>query len=699
MIQRFLISVTVLLLFFSGIGAFPARADVLTVKVGVYENAPKVFTSESGKPSGIFIDIIESIAKSEGWDLRYVAGTFAEGLDRLTRGEIDLMPDVAYTSDRDKLFAFHKVAVLSSWSQIYAARGSGIRSIVDLNGKRIAVLERSVQQETFNRLTNGFGIQITIITASDYKTMFERVARGEVDAAITNRFYGLMHAKKAGLEDTAIIFEPSDLFFAATRNDPKRLLNSIDSRLSDLKKDSQSEYYASLKRWTSEEVRFKLPAWLQILGLVLGIALLLSLAGSFILKHQVDTRTRELRTSEQKYRELVQNANSIILRWNRAGEITFLNEFGQNFFGYSEAEILGRHVVGTIVPESESTGRDLSPLMDEICARPEEFENNINENMLRNGDRVWISWTNKIVKNNAGQVLEILSIGSDITERKQTEEELDKHRLHLEEMVNERTVELKAKQTELEAANNKLKDLDRLKSMFIASMSHELRTPLNSIIGFTGIILQGMTGEINAEQRDQLQRVLKAGKHLLALITDVIDISKIEAGKIEAYAEEFPLDSVINDALSELKLPIKEKGLEIGVSMIPEKIILKTDRKRLFQCVLNYLSNAVKYSEKGTITILAEEKGDKMQIKVTDTGIGIKEEDLSRLFQSFIRLDSNLRMTVSGTGLGLYLTKKLATEVLGGEVSVTSTYGKGSTFMLSIPKNLRNKTDQEILPQ
>ncbi|MBI5847946.1 MAG: transporter substrate-binding domain-containing protein [Nitrospirae bacterium] len=669
------------------------------MKVGVYENAPKVFTSESGKPSGIFIDIIESIAKSEGWDLRYVAGTFAEGLDRLTRGEIDLMPDVAYTSDRDKLFAFHKVAVLSSWSQIYAARGSGIRSIVDLNGKRIAVLERSVQQETFNRLTNGFGIQITIITASDYKTMFERVARGEVDAAITNRFYGLMHAKKAGLEDTAIIFEPSDLFFAATRNDPKRLLNSIDSRLSDLKKDSQSEYYASLKRWTSEEVRFKLPAWLQILGLVLGIALLLSLAGSFILKHQVDTRTRELRTSEQKYRELVQNANSIILRWNRAGEITFLNEFGQNFFGYSEAEILGRHVVGTIVPESESTGRDLSPLMDEICARPEEFENNINENMLRNGDRVWISWTNKIVKNNAGQVLEILSIGSDITERKQTEEELDKHRLHLEEMVNERTVELKAKQTELEAANNKLKDLDRLKSMFIASMSHELRTPLNSIIGFTGIILQGMTGEINAEQRDQLQRVLKAGKHLLALITDVIDISKIEAGKIEAYAEEFPLDSVINDALSELKLPIKEKGLEIGVSMIPEKIILKTDRKRLFQCVLNYLSNAVKYSEKGTITILAEEKGDKMQIKVTDTGIGIKEEDLSRLFQSFIRLDSNLRMTVSGTGLGLYLTKKLATEVLGGEVSVTSTYGKGSTFMLSIPKNLRNKTDQEILPQ
>ncbi len=153
---------------------------------------------------------------------------------------------------------------------------------------------------------------------------------------------------------------------------------------------------------------------------------------------------KKLQESERKYRELVQNANSIILRWNREGEVTFLNEFGQKFFGYSEAEILGRHVVGTIVPESESTGRDLSPLMDEICAHPEDFEKNINENMRRNGDRVWISWTNKIVKDNEGQVLEILSIGSDITERKQTEAELEKYRLHLEELVNERTADLEA---------------------------------------------------------------------------------------------------------------------------------------------------------------------------------------------------------------------------------------------------------------
>ena len=334
----------------------------------------------------------------------------------------------------------------------------------------------------------------------------------------------------------------------------------------------------------------------------------------------------KLQESERKYRELVQNANSIILRWNREGQITFLNEFGRKFFGYSEAEILGRHVVGTIVPESESTGRDLSPLMDKILAHPEAFEKNINENMRRNGDRVWISWNNKIVKDNEGQVLEILSIGSDITERKRTEAELEKYRLHLEELVNERTADLEAKtneleqsqmalqllledmkkaQKELETANERLKELDRLKSMFIASMSHELRTPLNSIIGFTGMTLQGLSGELNDEQKDNLARVYQAAKHLLALITDVIDISKIEAGRIDSFPEEVSLRDIIDEALSTVEPQLKEKRLTMAVD-VPADVKLNADRKRLLQCLINLLSNGVKYTEKGGISITVQ---------------------------------------------------------------------------------------------
>ena len=269
---------TIALLVLFCFATLSARAENQIVKVGVYENAPKIFTSESGQPAGIFIDIIEHIAKNEGWDLHYVSGSWAEGLDRLARGDINLMPDVAYTVSREKIYDFHKVPVISSWFEVYAPKGNNIRSILDLNQKRVLVLDRSVQQEAFVQLSKGFGLNCTLIATPDYKTMFEMVAGGEADAAITNRFYGLMHAKKFGLENTAILFEPSDLFYAATKGDPKHLLAAIDKNLADLKQNPQSAYYASMKRWTSEEVRLKLPVWLQVAGLG-GIGLLLMSLG------------------------------------------------------------------------------------------------------------------------------------------------------------------------------------------------------------------------------------------------------------------------------------------------------------------------------------------------------------------------------------------------------------------------------------
>jgi PAS domain S-box-containing protein len=269
---------------------------------------------------------------------------------------------------------------------------------------------------------------------------------------------------------------------------------------------------------------------------------------------------------------------------------------------------------------------------------------------------------------------------------------------NLEQKVKERTLEL-------EIANEKLKELDRLKSMFIASVSHELRTPLNSIIGFTGVILKGLTGEINDEQRDQLTRVYNSAKHLLELINDVIDISKIESGKIEPYIERFSLDEIVGDAVSTMKEQIHNKGLTLKTDIAPG-ILLKTDRRRLLQCIINYLSNAVKFTEKGSITLRAKllEAGklrksedeqkiltpdrDYIEFAVADTGIGIRKKDFSRLFNSFVRIDSPLKDRTSGTGLGLYLTRKLTEEVLKGSVFVLSEYRKGSTFGLRIPVEL-----------
>ena len=279
----------------------------------------------------------------------------------------------------------------------------------------------------------------------------------------------------------------------------------------------------------------------------------------------------------------------------------------------------------------------------------------------------------------------LLTIIRDITERKKADAELRKYRLHLEDLVNESTEELKA-------ANEKLKELDQLKSMFIASMSHELRTPLNSIIGFTGMTLQGLSGELNDEQKDNLSRAYQSAKHLLSLITDVIDISKIEAGRIESFPEVVSLNEIIDEAIGTVRPQLKEKGLALAVD-VPADVRLNTDRKRLLQCLLNFLSNAVKYTESGTITVAARETDGQVMISVSDTGIGIAEKDLPKVFEAFERLETHLRVKAGGTGLGLYLTKKLARDILHGDVLFQSKEGQGSTFTLRVPKDLQQNFD------
>ncbi|WP_300672693.1 response regulator [Desulfoluna sp.] len=246
---------------------------------------------------------------------------------------------------------------------------------------------------------------------------------------------------------------------------------------------------------------------------------------------------------------------------------------------------------------------------------------------------------------------------------------------------------LEKRSQELAAANQKLQDLDKLKSLFIASVSHELRTPLNAIISFSGILLREILGGLNERQRDSLERIDRAGRHLFSLITDVIDISKIEAGRSDVYPETFGLQELVEEALNTIRPQAEAKGLTVTVSVSAVTWpVLHTDRRRLLQCLVNLLGNAVKFTEEGGATVLVSDTGEAVEIAVRDTGIGIAEGDLSKLFKAFERLDSHLRVKAGGTGLGLYLTRKLVTDFLNGEISVDSQHGEGSTFCLTVPK-------------
>ena len=548
-------------------GAAPAEQTVL--RVGVYENIPKVGWSEAGKPQGIFIDILEAIAAAEGWRIDYVPGTWAEGLDRLATGKIDLMPDVAISEEREALFAFHSEPVLSSWFQIYARRGGGIRSLVDLHGKRVALLERSIQQDAFEGMAAGFDLSVTLLSYPDYAAAFAAVINGEADAVVANRFYSTAQLRGKPIEDTGILFHPTRLFFAAPRTGDPAILKAIDRHLAEMKQDHMSAYYQSFRKWTAEDVRFRLPAWIKAAGTAIAAALLVILLWSLALKHQVGIRTRELRRRNE--------------------------------------------------------------------------ENALLYNIVR----------------------------------RRAEE--------LEQRVADRTEELVLANGALLEAKEAAESADRLKSAFLATMSHELRTPLNSIIGFTGILLQGLPGPLNDEQRKQLGIVRDSARHLLALINDVLDISKIEAGQLTVAREPFDLRASLDKVAGIVRPLAEKKALALRAEIAPEIGEWRGDDRRVEQILLNLLNNAVKFTERGEIALRAGIRDGRLAIAVSDTGIGIRPEELERLFQPFRQIDSGLARRHEGTGLGLAISRRLA-GLLGGTVEVQSEPGRGSVFTLLLPE-------------
>ncbi len=415
----------------------------------------------------------------------------------------------------------------------------------------------------------------------------------------------------------------------------------------------------------------------------------------------------ESRENDARYRRIVDTASEGIWALGRDSLTEFVNTRMADMIGYGVEEMIGRPMTDFMPGEDcPDHGR-----------RMENRHNGISETYERRFRRkdesiVWTLASATPIFDDAHRFSGSFAMFTDITEKKLAEEELHKLNEDLEQRVIRRTGELEKKSLELqdsqsalmnivddlnqkteelEQANIKLKDLDRLKSMFIASMSHELRTPLNSIIGFSSIMMNEWAGPVTAEQKENLSAVLRAGKHLLSLINDVIDVSKIEAGRIESISEDFDLNSVVMEAVETFSKEIRGKKLELKVSATGQ--MLHTDRRRLLQCLLNLVSNAVKFTEKGTITVSSAISSNQqdVELSVEDTGIGIRPEETEKLFSPFVRLDSPLKSLVPGTGLGLYLTRKIVREVLKGDILVRSVYGEGSAFTLILPMSIMRR--------
>jgi signal transduction histidine kinase len=288
-----------------------------------------------------------------------------------------------------------------------------------------------------------------------------------------------------------------------------------------------------------------------------------------------------------------------------------------------------------------------------------------------------------------------VTILHDLTEALEKEvlyERLKHASAELERKVQEATAELAQQNELLRRQHIELEQASALKSQFLANISHEFRTPLNAILGYTHMLLHGVTGAVSDPQRKSLTRIDSNSRHLLALINDILDITRIEAGRMPLNVTRFRLSDLINEVMSELEPIIRRSNLAVSTKLKSTLPTVKTDRQKVKQIVLNLLSNALKFTPAGSVTIgtALDGKNGMVHVIVRDTGVGIPEESQSKIFEDFRQLDDSPTRGYGGTGLGLSICRRLA-QMLGGSIEVTSKLGDGSVFTLRLPVRARRR--------
>jgi PAS domain S-box-containing protein len=295
------------------------------------------------------------------------------------------------------------------------------------------------------------------------------------------------------------------------------------------------------------------------------------------------------------------------------------------------------------------------------------------------------------ITNERGEPIAIVSVLHDLTREAENErlfEALKRLNSELEERIRAATADLAEQNARLQWQSQELERANRLKSEFLASMSHELRTPINALIGYAALLLDGVLGEITPTQRDALTRARAAAEHLLALINDILDLAKIEAGKMPLHIQEVALSAVTGEVAQQMEPLVHKKGLRFNTEVSTECPVILSDRTKVKQILLNLVSNAVKFTNEGSVLVAVEcaaEGG--VRIRVADTGIGIRREDLEAIWEDFRQVDQSRTREHGGTGLGLSITHKLL-DRLGGRATVESEYGKGTTFTIWLPARI-----------
>jgi PAS domain S-box-containing protein len=370
----------------------------------------------------------------------------------------------------------------------------------------------------------------------------------------------------------------------------------------------------------------------------------------------------ELRASEARFRAAVETLGEGLIITDVSDIITYVNFRMAQLSGYAPEEMIGRTVPALLVPEDEREAYQQHMLL-RLQGLSEQYEISFQR---KDGSRFWAEITATAFRGAEGRIVGTLGAVMDISDRKRIQEELV-------------------------AAVDASEDASRAKSAFLANMSHELRTPLNAVIGYSEMLAEEARERGLANLLPDLDKIHSAGKHLLRLINDILDLSKIEAGKMELFAELFDVPSLVREVVGTIRPMAERRGNAVDLSCGSSVRRMRADLTRVRQVLLNLLSNAGKFTENGKITLDVERVGINgapwIRFKVTDTGIGMTHEQIGKLFQAFAQADASTTRKYGGTGLGLVISRQLC-QMMGGEVTVESEPGRGSVFTMLLPCNL-----------
>jgi signal transduction histidine kinase len=415
-------------------------------------------------------------------------------------------------------------------------------------------------------------------------------------------------------------------------------------------------------------------------------------------REEIEESYRTLRVAQAEVRDerhrldlIIDSVADPILVTDQEGDIVLMNEPAERLFNVpiSAGEGPQRRV--------RANGANLTSFVSNVLTRTGEqrYRGEIQLSDPGTGRALPVEAVAGTILSEQGELVWVVTILHDLTEaleKGRLYEQLKQGSAELERKVQEATAELAQQNELLRRQHIALEQASALKSQFLANMSHEFRTPLNAILGYTHMLLNGVTGSVSDPQRKSLTRIDSNSRHLLALINDILDITRIEAGRMPLNLSTFRIPDLLNEVMSELEPIIKRSNLTVTTRMRGKLPPLKSDRQKVKQVVLNLLSNALKFTPRGSVTIGASYDGDGriVAIAVEDTGVGIAPESQAKVFEDFRQLDSSPNRGYGGTGLGLSICRRLS-QMLGGTIELESAVSHGSTFTLRLPAKPRRR--------